>query len=122
MLETCLDNPPTTKQAQSIHKQIYSEVVQNAIRNTPPNSKPTAAMERNPAVEALLRAYRTILSQLSSGHCMALNTYRSIICFANSTNCLHCVKKIPKLHPICSPAFPYPLGSQRRTFGIHLSM
>ena len=73
--------------AKEARKQLHTEYVDAALRARPLNpvlnlQPPDIAEEES----FLPRQYRTTLSQLCSGHCSALNSFKRMICAWSTSN------------------------------------
>ena len=79
------------RDAKEARRELHTEYVASAIEARPPNrvlnlQPPDIADEET----SLPRQYRTALSQLRSGHCSALNSYRHRIGIAQTDACPSC--------------------------------
>jgi len=85
------DNTTPSDQVSLIQQEIHTKAVQDAILSTPPNRVlDDAAPEISPEERTLPRAYRTTLSQLRSGHCIALNDFQAAIGRTPDPSCPEC--------------------------------
>ena len=103
------DNNPTPDQIKIAQTNIHTKAVQDAILNTPPNRVlQEPAPQISPEELNLPRAYRTTLSQLRSGHCIALNDFRAAIGLTADPSCTACgsgdLHTVP--HLFSCPAHP----------------
>jgi len=98
--------------AEEVRKQLHTEYVDSNIRSRPPNrvlnlQPPDIAEEET----SLPRQYRSALSQLRSGHCSALNTYRHRIGITDTYTCPSCQQSPHDTHHIFTcPSNPTTLG------------
>jgi hypothetical protein len=91
-----------------IHQQIHTSTVQNTINNFPINSLLGTRPPRiSKSEKKLPRISRTTLSQLRSGYCSALNSYRNRLDPLIPNNCPNCNRTPHDPHHlfIC-PSFP----------------
>ena len=77
--------------AKEARKQLHTEYVESSLQARPPNrvlnlQPPDIAEDET----VLPRQYRTTLSQLRSGHCSALNTYKHRIGITDTDTCPSC--------------------------------
>ena len=99
--------------AKEARKQLHTEYVDAAIRARPLNQvlnipPPEIAEEEN----TLPRQYRTTLSQLRSGHCSALNTFKHRIGTTDTDTCPSCQQSPHTTqHIFTCPSHPNTLGA-----------
>ena len=91
---------------------LHTSAVQAAISQLAPNpvlQSPPPPVEREE--RSLPRAYRTALSQLRSGHCRFLNSYRARIGVADDPSCPSCgAGDHTTSHLFACPSHPTTLG------------
>ena len=100
--------------AKEARKQLHTEYVDAALRARPLNpvlnlQPPDIAEEES----ILPRQYRTALSQLRSGHCSALNSFRQMIRISDNDTCPSCNQASHTTqHLFTCPSHPTPLGAR----------
>jgi len=99
------DNTTPSDQVSLIQQEIHTKAVQDAILSTPPNRVlDDAAPEISPEERTLPRAYRTTLSQLRLGHCIALSDFKAAI--GRTPDCKALNSYQNRINPTIDPSCP----------------
>ena len=100
------------RDAEEVRKLLHTEFVDSSIRARPPNRVLNLQPPDINEEEIFLpRQYRSTLSQLRSGHCSALNTYRHRIGIADTDACPSCHRSSHNTqHIFTCPSNPTTLG------------
>ena len=97
--------------AKEARKQLHTEYVEAALRTR--SSNPVLNLQPPDISEEetiLPRQYRTALSQLRSGHCSALNSFRRMIHISDTDTCPSCNQaRHTTQHLFTCPSHPTPL-------------
>ena len=102
----------TIQDAKEARKQLHTEYVESSLQARPLNrvlnlQPPDIAEEEN----VLPRQYRTALSQLRSGFCSALNSFKHRIGITDTDACPSCQQSPQNTqHIFACPAHPTTLG------------